>query len=264
MHYLRNWRGFIPRREQLYYLLPMAMIVIMMLGYLLFVMLSIVPQTRVMREKAYQLSSARRKLIEAEATQREVPNRLREQVAAAEVNLRETAKVFLSEPQAAEALGKLYQYADESGVKIIALQIQSGSQEVKKGVYDVKTFQLRAEGSLPALMDFISRIEEARFLKTFILTDINITEGEDLHILTMNITLYTSPYSSKKPTVGLLRLVVTPTLRYACCSHASLCFRHPCTRVKPSRWAECSIGDMKLGSAYAMVLYSISDRWGGA
>jgi LysM repeat protein len=194
MNYLQNWREYIPAKERLYPLLAIVAIVVIGLGYFLFINSSIVPQLRLRRELAVRLASAEKELREAEKAKEGAPERLEEQVATAEATLNEAANVFLSESQAAEALNKLYQYASESGVEIINVQTQPSTEE-KKDIYDVRMFQLQVEGALSKLMDFVSRIKEAAF-KSFVITNVNIAAGEELHTLTMDITLYTSPYSS--------------------------------------------------------------------
>jgi tetratricopeptide (TPR) repeat protein len=196
VNYLQNWREYIPAKERLYPLLAIVAIIAIGVGcYFLFINRSILPQLRARRELASRLASARKDLMVAEKAQEGAPERLKEQVATAQATFNEAANVFLSESQAAEALNKLYQYASESGVEIITLQPQPSPQEEKKSMYDVKTFRLQVEGTLPKLTDFMSGIKEAAS-KSFVITNVNITGGEELHILAMDITLYTSPYSS--------------------------------------------------------------------
>ncbi len=202
MNYLNNWREYIPTGERLYSLLAIVAIIAIGLGYFFFISFSIVPQLRVRDELISQLASAEKALMEAKRAREESPDQLREQVATAQATLNEAANVFLSESQAAEVLNKLYQYAGESGVEIVALQTQPSPQEEKKGnVYDARTFQLQVRGDFPRLVGFVSQIKEAAF-KSFVITNVNIAEGaedeesKEQHILTMNITLYTSPYSS--------------------------------------------------------------------
>jgi LysM repeat protein/Tfp pilus assembly protein PilO len=194
MNYLQNWREYIPDKERLYPLLALVAIIVIGLGYFLFINSSILPQLRARREIASQLASAEIELRKAEKAQEGAPDRLKEQVATAQATLNEAASVFLSESQAAEVLNKLYQYASESGVEVTDMQAQPSPEE-KKSVYDVRAFRLQVEGALPKLTDFVSRIKEAA-LKSFVITNVNITEGEELHTLTMDIALYTSPYSS--------------------------------------------------------------------
>jgi tetratricopeptide (TPR) repeat protein len=199
MNYLSNWREYIPSGQRLYSLLAVIVIVATALASVLFIGFSILPQWRTRNELASQLATAEQQLLDAEKTQEETPASLREQLKAAQAKLDEAASLFFSESQAAEVLNKLYQYADESDVEIVDLQGQSGPEEEekeeKKEVYDVKTFQLQVEGSVPNLTTFMSRIEEAT-LKSFIINNVNIAEGEKQHALAMDITLYTSPYSS--------------------------------------------------------------------
>lgn len=194
MNHTENRREYIQDEERLYSLLALLVIIAIGLGDLLFAMSLIVPQWRVRKTLTSQLASAEKNL-EAEKAQAETSEKLRQQVATAQAILNEAATIFLSESQAAEALNKLPQYASESGVEIIGLQPQPSPTEAKKDIYDVRVFRLQAEGTLPKLMDFISRIKEAAF-KGFIIANVNITGGEGLRILTMDITLYTSPYSS--------------------------------------------------------------------
>jgi len=134
-------------------------------------------------------------LLDAERAQEEGPDRLKEELEAAQAKLDKAANLFFSESQAAEALGKLYEYASESDVEIVNLQNQPVPEEEKRAIYDVGIFQLQVVGSVPNLIAFVSRIKEATF-KSFAISNVNIVEGEILHTLTMNIALYTSPYSS--------------------------------------------------------------------
>ncbi len=195
MSLLSNWRENIPSGERLYSLLATGIIVATVIGDILFVGFSIVPQWQARGEMAAQLTSVQQQLLEAQGAREENPNKLREQLETARATLEEAGNVFFSESQAAQVLDRLYQYADESGVEITKLQNQPGPEQTEKQVYDVKMFQLQVEGTVPNLTTFVSRIKEASF-ESFAISNVNIAEGEDLHILTMDITLYTSPYSS--------------------------------------------------------------------
>jgi tetratricopeptide (TPR) repeat protein len=181
-------------RERLYSLLALVLIIAIGFGEFLFVKSSIIPPLKDRGELIPKLTLAEKELIEAKRAQEEAPERLKEQVATAQAKLNEVATVFLSESQASEALNNLYQYAIESGVEIVNFQTQPSPEE-KKRAYDVRIFRLEVEGTLPKLVKFMSRIRGAA-LKSFIITNVNITEGEELHSLAMNITLYVSPYSS--------------------------------------------------------------------
>jgi tetratricopeptide (TPR) repeat protein len=195
MNVLSNWKEYIPSGERLYSFLAVGVIIATVIGDIFFARLSILPQWQARNELASQLTAAEQQLMEAERIQEQSPDQLRAQLEAEQARLEDAAGRFFSESQAAEVLNKLYQYADESGVEIINLQGQPAPEQEEKEVYDAKTFQLQIEGAVSDLIAFVSRIEEAS-LTSFVMTNVNIAEGEELHILTMDITLYTSPYSS--------------------------------------------------------------------
>jgi LysM repeat protein len=210
MNYLRNWREYIPTGERLYSLLAVVVIIAAALGDILFVRFSIVPQWQTRDELSSQLAEVEQQLLDAERAQEEGPGKLEEQLQAAQEQLDEAAGLFFSESQAAEVLSKLYQYASESDVEIVNLQNQPVAEEEKQAIYDIKTFQLQVAGSVPNLLSFMSRIKEATF-KSFMISRVNIVEGEESHTLTMDITLYTSPYSSGEAGQEPSSILPTPT-----------------------------------------------------
>ena len=204
MNYLRNWREYIPVKDRLF-VLALAAVIVIGLADVLFVGKFILPAWQDGRELTSQLASAEKDLEEALKAQEASPDELRKQIEAAQAKLDDVASVFFSDSQAAEALNRLYQYASESQVEIASLEAQPTPQEEEKGAYDVRKLRLQAGGALPDLMGFLSRIEEAAF-ESFLMTNVNITEGEEQHTLSMDITLCTSPYSSGavvQPTPGV-------------------------------------------------------------
>jgi hypothetical protein len=62
-------------------------------------------------------------------------------------------------------------------------------------VYDLRRFGLRVQGILPRLADFVSRMEWTA-LEGFKISSVNIAENEARHVLTLDIALHTSPYST--------------------------------------------------------------------
>jgi len=166
----------------------------MAVGYAVFAASSIIPRVRAWQEVSSQLTSTERALIQAQNRQQESPGALEEKVEAAQARLNKVANVFLSESEAAEALNRLYQYASQSGVEISSLESKLAEQGDEKGLYDVRTFSVQVGGSLPNLVQFMSRIREAT-LKSFAIANVSVTEGEDQHALTMDTVIYTSPYA---------------------------------------------------------------------
>ncbi len=227
MSFLSNLKEQVPSGERLYSLLALIVIIAIAVGYVLFARFSILPQLQARNELGLQLAAAEQQLVQAQRSQEESPEGLEEQLAEAQAALDEAASIFLSEAEAAEVLNRLYQYADESDVEIVSLQargtgeaevaaeaegegtgeeeaegageveieVEVKGEEAKKDTYDVRVFQLQVEGAPANLIAFVSRIEETTY-KSFVITNVNIAEGEERPVLTMDITLYTSPYSS--------------------------------------------------------------------
>jgi len=222
---LDNLRERLPSDVNLALLLPIMIMAVAAVGNLIYVRVAILPHWQARTELAAQLTEVEQQVLEAQRAQERDPNKLQQELEAAQEELDQTARLFFSESQAAEILNGLYQYASESDVEIVNLQSLSGPAEVrpggekpaeesaeetepteetgqeapeahKKERYDANTFQLEVMGSVPNLLAFLSRIKEAS-LKTFKVDNVDIVEGEEFqHTLTMNITLYTSPYST--------------------------------------------------------------------
>lgn len=204
MDFLSSPRQHTPSGSNAYFWVAVVIIVVVLLGDVLFFTRVVFPQMRANDKLASELAAAEQQLVEAEKVQQS-PEELQEQLTAAQAALEEKANAFLSESQGAEVLNKLYRYAEESDVEIISLQSEGGAApeaqegeeegEGGKSAYDVNVFRLQVEGLMRGLMDFISRIEEAK-LDSFAISDVSIAGGGVNHILTMNVTLYTSSYSS--------------------------------------------------------------------
>ena len=207
MNNLRSLRERIPTGERLYTLLAIVAIVIITIGYFMFIRLSVLPHLQTRGELTSQLTSAERELLEAQASQGNTSDGLKQEVATAQARLDTAANAFLNESEAADVLNSLYQYASESGVEITDLQTQPGPEEEGKGIYDARTFRLQVEGAVSKLVDFVSRIKEAS-VESLVINNVNIVEGEDINTLTMDITLYTSPFGSE--TTGSVTPGVTP------------------------------------------------------
>ncbi len=218
---LGGLRERIPSDVNLSLVLPVVVMVVALLGDIVFARATILPHWQARNELAAKLIEVEQQLLEAQQAQQKGPDDLQAELQAAQAELEKTARRFFSESQAAEILDGLYRYADESNVEIVNLQSQSApaeesageeqpaeeegsaegseaeqTQDQKKALYDVKTFRLEVTGSVPNLIGFLSRIKEAS-LKTFKISNVNIVEGEEFqHVLTMDVTLYTSPYSA--------------------------------------------------------------------
>jgi len=247
-----------------YALIAIALIVLLLVGYFLFIQLSITPRMRARDNLVSSLAAARKEMQEVEAAREQRPAQIGVQVATMQAVLTDSLRVFLSEPQAADVMDGLYQYARESGIEILDLQAlptpqvppqpqpleppptplpplpaESPTQAGKSAkmaptatpgpvaqptspplpspqvdarqVYETRSFRLQARGEMPKLLDFVSRIKEASRLSCS-LSNITIAEAEGYSLLTMDITLYTSPYAggSGPTSVAIVTREATP------------------------------------------------------
>jgi tetratricopeptide (TPR) repeat protein len=191
---LSNWKQNLPTGERLYALLAVVATAVIAVGYLLFAQASLVPQWQARDKLLAQLTSAEQRLAEARKAQEKSPERLQAQLATAQAALNQAGSLFLTDSKAAEAMSNLYVYAGQSGVTIASLQTLPSPKQTK-GAYDVRMFQLQAEGDTPNLTRFVALIKEAA-LPGYVISNVSISDGSQLHWLTMDITLYTSPYAS--------------------------------------------------------------------
>jgi LysM repeat protein len=211
---LRNLdlKKYIPTGERLYTLLAVFAIIVMAFGYLLFARSAILPRLQARSQLLSQLASAQQKLVESRKAQEKTPDNLKQQLAAAQAALNESSQVFLSDSQAADALNRLYKYASDSGVKIVNLQAQPNPAK-GSSAYDIRTFRLQVEGLSFNLIRFVTQIKEASS-PGYVLSNVNIAEGQTTSALTMDVALYTSPYASAAgpfPAVTPTVQFVTPT-----------------------------------------------------
>jgi len=205
-------KEYIPTGERPYALLAVLAIIVIAFGCLLFTQFAMLPQLQARSQLRSQLASAQQKLAESRKAQEKTPDNLKQQLAAAQTALNESAQVFLSDAQAADALNRLYQYAGDSGVKIVNMQAQSNPVK-GSSAYDVRTFRLQVEGLPRNLIRFVAQINEAA-LPGYVISNVNIAEGQTASVLTMDVALYTSPYASAagpSPAVTPTVQFITPT-----------------------------------------------------
>jgi len=191
MSLLSNLSGQLPDRDRILLLLSIGIIAAMLIGYGLFIAIGIIPHVQSWQEASSQLDAAERALAKAEKSDTGSPADVTKRIDTAQAKLSDAISAFLSESQAAEALNRLYQYADESDVVVVDLRTGPGPKGDELGLYDVRVFGLQVEGTLPHLVRFVSQIREVT-LDGFVIDNVNIAEKECSYTLTLDITLYTS------------------------------------------------------------------------
>lgn len=199
-------------RDNLMIVLPVAMIFFLLSGFAIFTVRTIIPQWRTRNELATQVVSAQEALIQNEAGQDAVTQFLDQQIKDSQAEVEAMTAVFMTETRAGLILNNLYRYAETADVDLIDLQAQTGTltgNETgqaggQKSVYDARIFRIRAAGPIPNLLDFISQIREASD-PNFAIDGVVIraeempATGAILTIMTLDFTLYTSPYATDNP-----------------------------------------------------------------
>jgi tetratricopeptide (TPR) repeat protein len=188
-------------RDNLMMVLAGGLIVILIIGFLMFIVSVLVPQLQVRSELATQVASAQETLTQSQLSQDAVPNSLNAQIASSQAQRDELAAIFLTEAAAADTLNNLYRYAEQAGVGIIDLQAQTTGETAIKNVYDDRVFHIQVDGDVPNLLSFMSRISEA-FIPGFTLENVKIAAsvaetGSMTNSLTMDFVVYTSPFAVK-------------------------------------------------------------------
>ena len=180
-------------QTRLFVLLPIVIFVVVGLIYVAFFGTSILPSIRNWRNVTARLDAADAALTQALKTKEETPETLSLQVRNVQIAFGESAAFFLAESQAADALSRLYEYAGAAGVEIVHVQNQISTDETQD-VYYLRLFRLEVAGTVPGLLDYVSRIEEISY-QSYSISNINIVEKEGLHTLTMDVKVYVSDSS---------------------------------------------------------------------
>ncbi len=202
-------------RSNLIARLPFLLVVLIGLGNALFGITAILPPLRAHEDLQAQVSDGQQMLADRKAQkgQQTEADVLQAQIDGAEANLEKAASLFWTELQLNGIMGRLYEYADASGVRIVNLQSQQPSgqsaQPKKNDGYDVRTFRLQVEGPVPQLLNFVARIRELS-LPTVNAGSLNIARSDKQNTLTMNLLVFTSPYATGEVFSTLPKLS-TPT-----------------------------------------------------
>lgn len=200
MSLMRELSEKLGRSGRLYIIVALILIVVIALAYFVFYRFTIAPQLASREELILQVEAVRNQAIKAElAAAASGPEIFRQKIEAAQAEMREAASAFLTQAQAAQVLSSLSYHMDETGVAILKLEnvpppaLKEG--ETKSTAYDAQIFQLDVAGTLSRLMDFVTRIEEAR-QKSVRISNVSIPKSDtEPHLLTMRITIYTSPHA---------------------------------------------------------------------
>lgn len=202
-------------RENMFVVLPIAMILLLLIGYLIFTFGTLLLRWRQRTELA-AASATMAAAYEAQSAQQQTDaGQFGPQIEAAQAEFDELANRFLTEAQAAAFLDGLYDSAAETAVTIVDLQAQTVAPDAAaagvKPVYDTRQFRLVVEGELVQLNQFVGRIEETA-VPSINLKNLMITQGANgaADLLTLDLLLYTSPFSTGEAVTDLPDPQTTP------------------------------------------------------
>ncbi|WP_420642397.1 LysM peptidoglycan-binding domain-containing protein [Candidatus Leptofilum sp.] len=183
---------------------PIFITGLLLIGYLFFTLGTLLPRWQQRTELIATSATAEAAATERAAQQQAATG----QRAAAQAEFDASANRFLTEAQAALFLDGLYDSAVQTAVTIVDLQVQPMPQGASPGrqkpVYDTRQFRLEAIGALPQLNQFVGHIEQTA-VPSVTLQNLLITSGEDENsaILTLELLLYTSPFSTGESVADL-------------------------------------------------------------
>ena len=201
-------------RENLFTVLAVAIMVLLIVGYTIFTVRTVLPRWQQRAEMNAVAATVEAAYSDRTTQQQAVAGQIEQQIETAQVEFDETANRFLTEAQAAAFLADLYDAAAATAVSIVDLQAQAvpqGGAAGEKPVYDTRQFQLVVEGDLPQLNEFVGRIETTA-VSSVNMQNLFITQGEDgfSDVLTLDLFLYTSPFSTGESVVELPEPLATP------------------------------------------------------
>ena len=204
-------------RENWLMVLAIAIIVLLLLGYLIFTLRTLVPRWQLHTELSTAYGTLEAAYADRVAQQQSAEGQMDEQIEVAQGEFAETANHFLTEEQGAAFLARLYDSAADTAVTIVELQAQpvppAASTGAEKPVYDTRQFLLQVAGELIQLNEFVGRIEQPA-IPGVSLENLLITPSPDGQndLLTLNVLLYTSPFSTGASVAELPEPLPLPTL----------------------------------------------------
>lgn len=188
-------------RENLFTVLAIAIMVLLVVGYIIFAVRTLVPRWQQRTDLVAAAATVDAAYADRTTQQQAIAGQLRQEIETAQAEFDETSNRFLTEAQAAAFLDSLYDSAAQTAVSITQLQAQAVPQGAavggEKPVYDTRQFRLEVTGPLPQLNQFVGRIEQTAVASVSV-QNLAITSGVDENsaVLTLDLLLYTSPFST--------------------------------------------------------------------
>jgi LysM repeat protein len=202
-------------RENLFAVLAVALMGLLLLGYLILTFRTLLPRWQQRTELAAASATMEAAYADRIGQQQAAGDQISQQIVVAQATFDEMANRFLTEEQAAAFLDGLYDSAAETAVVIVDLQAQTVAQGAtivgEKPAYDTRQFRLVVEGDLVQLNQFVGSITQTA-VPGINLKNLVITQGGDnvADVLALDLLLYTSPFSTGESVVELPDPLATP------------------------------------------------------
>lgn len=220
-------------------LAPLLLMCLVGMGLVMFAVVNIIPHVKTYQE--LQLAADTGNSIIATKMAENDPSSeiaiLEHRLETAKTSLITNTSLFMDTAQADAILQKLYDYAKASSVEINNLQTQNTLTAASQApaaptpkpsrnatpvpveapvtaVYSVRAIRIVANGAVPNLIRFLTRIREIS-VPGIAVNNLNIKDTEDPAadaILTMDLLIYTSPLSDGKAYLDLPDVVLPPAL----------------------------------------------------
>jgi len=219
-------------------LLPLLLVCMIMLGLIMFAVVNIVPHWKTYQDLQSQTDEGKKAIatLVAQAGDTSDAVILKHRIETTQADLVKNSNIFMSSAQADAILQKLYAYAKDSAVEIKNLQTQNNLDpnaqtgaasapvkpanngkatpvpvQVAPAAYSIRALRITADGTVPNLIRFLTRIREISVAGISI-NNLNIKNTDVSATLMMDIFIYTSPLSDGKSYENLVDVVMPAPL----------------------------------------------------
>lgn len=176
-----------------------TLMALLIIGIAIFIIMVLMPDVKRRSDYSIVLNSTKSQLRAAQKVQEEAPAKMQAQVIEAGNRLTDAAKSFLNEAESTIVVNRLYTYAEAAGVEIINLR---AAPPIIAPTHSQRDYQFQVTGQVGPLLNFLGRIKEVE-LPGFVVGNVALvpnpapTGDEDQHLLSMNVSVISSPFSTQ-------------------------------------------------------------------
>ncbi len=186
-------------RERLYLIAPLVLSALLLVVQFTIVATRLLPQVREHAQRVEEVQLLEARMERLEMAQQEGPERLRRAIREGQARLQRAGDRLLTESEAAALFDVFYQQAEVHGVRITGVQALPRTKPAPGIPYEVRSFRVTLEGSVPQLLRFTASVSERQPWAVQI-TNINVTREiatPQQSRLSMDVILYLfAPFSA--------------------------------------------------------------------